>query len=47
MLIGPKGSTISDQEKIKGRGRQCAKNIYRRDTWMVDTFEEDSYEEDL
>lgn len=39
------GSTLSDQEKIKGRQKQYIKNLHKKDKRMADIFEEDSSEE--
>lgn len=47
MLNNQQGGTLSDQEKIKGRWERYTDDLYRRDKRMIDSFEEDSYEEEL
>lgn len=46
MLNDQQGSTLSDQEKIKGRWKRYCENLYRRDKRMTDTFEQVSFEEE-
>ena len=47
MLNDQQGSTLSDQEKIKGRWKQYTEALDRREKWMTCSFEENSYEEEL
>ena len=47
MLGDKQGSTSSDlMGKVKERGKQYSEDLYRRDKRMIDSFEEDSYEEE-
>ena len=45
MLNNQQGSTLSDQEKVKGGWKQYTDNLYRRDKRLTGTFEGDYYEE--
>ena len=46
MLNNQQGSTLSDQEKVKGGWKQYTDNLYRRDKRLTGTFEGDYYEEE-
>lgn len=40
------GSTLSDQEEIKGRWKHYTENLHSGNKGRIDTFEEDFYEEE-
>lgn len=40
------GSTLSDQEEIKERWKHYTKNLHSGNQGMIDTFEEDFFEEE-
>ena len=46
MLNTQRGSTLSDQGKIKGRWKQYTEDVHRGDKRVTDSFKEDSYEEE-
>lgn len=44
MVNDQQGHILSDQETTKGRWKECIENLHKK---MTDTFEGDSYEEEL